>query len=142
MSKDLDPKYSRWISADPALGAYMAGSKNDGGIYDSVNLNLYHYAGNNPVKYIDQNGMWKDNGDGTFTAQKYDTLWGLQQETGKDWHESNWKDGRDPRTLQVDEKIDMGIHSEKPDDAPEINNNSEAEKLYNDGSWERIADGI
>jgi hypothetical protein len=64
------------------------------------------------------------------------------RETGKDWHESNWKDGRDPRTLQVGEKIDMGIHSEKPDDAPEINNNSEAEKLYNDGSWERIADGI
>jgi RHS repeat-associated protein len=57
MSKDLDPKYSRWISADPALGAYMAGSKNDGGIYDSVNLNLYHYDGNNPVKYIDPNGM-------------------------------------------------------------------------------------
>lgn len=35
----------------------MAGSNAGvGGIYNHVNFNLYHYAGNNPVKYIDPTG--------------------------------------------------------------------------------------
>ena len=53
----LDPKYSRWISTDPALCEYMAGSSiGCGGAYNSVNLNLYHYGNNNPVKYNDPDG--------------------------------------------------------------------------------------
>ena len=50
----LDPKYSRWLSGDPAVTDYMAGtSSGEGGIYNTVNLSVYHYAGNNPVKYVD-----------------------------------------------------------------------------------------
>ena len=55
----LDPKYSRWISADPAIGEYMG--KTDagmGGIYNHVNFNLYHYAGNNPINYTDPDGKF------------------------------------------------------------------------------------
>ena len=53
----LDPRYSRWLSSDPALSEYMSGTKTGmGGAYNSVNLNLYHYAGNNPVKYKDPDG--------------------------------------------------------------------------------------
>jgi RHS repeat-associated protein len=65
----LDPKYSRWLSTDPALTDYIPGAPiNDevkkkngelpgmGGVFNTVNLHLYHYAGNNPVKYIDPNG--------------------------------------------------------------------------------------
>ncbi len=65
----LDPKYSRWLSADPALGEYIpqapvsdeAKRHNQnlpgmGGVFNSVNLNLYHYAANNPVKYTDPDG--------------------------------------------------------------------------------------
>ena len=53
----LDPKYSMWISTDPALGEYLGQSgKGEGGIYNSANLNLYHYANNNPVKYTDPDG--------------------------------------------------------------------------------------
>ena len=53
----LDPKYSMWISTDPALGDYLGqSSKGEGGIYNSTNLNLYHYGNNNPVSYKDPDG--------------------------------------------------------------------------------------
>ncbi|WP_433006654.1 RHS repeat domain-containing protein [Treponema socranskii] len=53
----LDAKYSRWMSTDPAVGEYVSGTeKGQGGIYNQVNFNLYHYANNNPVKYTDPDG--------------------------------------------------------------------------------------
>ena len=65
----LDPKYSRWLSGDPALNDYIPKAPIDdeakkhnenlpgmGGVFNVVNLHLYHYAGNNPVKYTDPDG--------------------------------------------------------------------------------------
>ncbi|MDR0877531.1 MAG: RHS repeat-associated core domain-containing protein [Treponema sp.] len=65
----LDPKTSRWLSSDPAMGDYLPGAPiNDdvkkrngnlpgqGGVFNVVNLHTYHYAGNNPVKYTDPDG--------------------------------------------------------------------------------------
>ncbi|MCL2130056.1 MAG: RHS repeat-associated core domain-containing protein [Treponema sp.] len=65
----LDPKRSRWISGDPAMGEYIPGAPvNDearnrnqnlpgmGGIFNIVNLHTYHYSGNNPVRYVDPDG--------------------------------------------------------------------------------------
>ncbi|GHU68535.1 hypothetical protein FACS189447_10980 [Spirochaetia bacterium] len=65
----LDPRTSRWISGDPAMGEYIPGAPinaevrksnqnlpGGGGIFNIVNLQVFHYAGNNPVKYIDPDG--------------------------------------------------------------------------------------
>jgi RHS repeat-associated protein len=65
----LDPQTSMWLSADPAMGEYVPVAPiNDdakkhnqnlpgiGGVFNTVNLHVYHYAGNNPVKYIDSDG--------------------------------------------------------------------------------------
>jgi RHS repeat-associated protein len=71
----LDARVSRWLSSDPALGEYIPGAPiNDevkkkngelpgmGGVFNTVNLHLYHYSANNPVKYVDVDGReYKDN---------------------------------------------------------------------------------
>ena len=37
----------------------MAGtSAGEGGVYNTVNFNVYHYGGNNPIKYVDPTGMY------------------------------------------------------------------------------------
>jgi len=60
----LDPKTSRWLSGDPAVGEYIpTPGKEDnnlpnGGVYNHVNLHTYHYSNNNPVKYKDPDGRF------------------------------------------------------------------------------------
>jgi hypothetical protein len=62
-----------WLSTDPAMGEYIPQAPlNDeakkyngnlpgmGGVFNTVNLHTYHYAGNNPVKYTDPNGREDD----------------------------------------------------------------------------------
>ena len=85
----LDSRYSRWISTDPALGEYIPGAGKAtaseagslpgiGGIFNTVNLQLYHYAGNNPVKYTDPDGNFIVNTKRDYTRefmQDYNLTW-------------------------------------------------------------------
>jgi len=65
----LDSKTGRWLSGDPAVSDYIpsapvneeARKRNGslpgmGGVFNYANLHVYHYAGNNPVKYTDPDG--------------------------------------------------------------------------------------
>ena len=65
----LNPRTSRWVSADPAIGEYLpVAPVNDearkhnanlpgmGGVFNVVNLAAYHYGGNNPAKLTDPTG--------------------------------------------------------------------------------------
>ena len=64
----LDPRTSRWLSADPAMGEYVpkTGQGPDklpgmGGVFDPINLHCFAYAGNNPINLTDPDGeiKWK-----------------------------------------------------------------------------------
>lgn len=60
----LDPQTARWMSTDPILGSYLPSDNKNrnsnlpgmGGVFNPINIALYHYAGNNPLKYVDPDG--------------------------------------------------------------------------------------
>ena len=54
-ARQYDPRVGQWLSPDPILASYMQGGPN-GGVYYPINLGLYSYVANNPVKYVDGNG--------------------------------------------------------------------------------------
>ena len=91
----LDPRTSRWLTGDPAIyqGDYIPVAPiNDdarkhnqnlpgmGGIFNIVNMHAYHYAGNNPVKYVDPDGRrFIISGDRQFRRQVRNDLMILER---------------------------------------------------------------
>ena len=77
----LDPQTSVWLSVDPALGDYLptAGADNSsfpgvGGVFNTINENLYHYTGNNPMKYVDPDGNWVKNNTDYYVLIKTEDI--------------------------------------------------------------------
>jgi RHS repeat-associated protein len=50
-----DPRTALWVSPDPILASYLDGAPN-GGVYSPVNLGLYTYSFNSPVRLRDPDG--------------------------------------------------------------------------------------
>jgi hypothetical protein len=85
----LDSKTGRWLSGDPAVSEYIpsapvneeARKRNGslpgmGGVFNYVNLHVYHYAGNNPVKYVDPDGLEVD---AVFEVTRLEVkFWGIR----------------------------------------------------------------
>jgi YD repeat-containing protein len=51
----------------PGAGKGAGGLPGMGGVFNSVNLHTYHYAGNNPVKYTDPDGRFLETGWDLFS---------------------------------------------------------------------------
>ena len=82
-----DAKTGVWLSCDPALSLYLVGKGSGGGIYNSINLNLYTYCGNDPINYIDPDGkltvhIWLYRGK--------DVAWGHASLTLEDGTHISW----------------------------------------------------
>ena len=97
----LDPRTSRWLSVDPAIwqGDLLPSAPiNDearernqnlpghGGVFNVINLHVFSYAGNNPVKYIDPDGRFLIN---TVDPHRYFPVPGAAGVTVREFAMSN-----------------------------------------------------
>ncbi len=105
---DLSVLPRKLSGVDPLAGKYP-------------NESPYCYAGWNPVMITDPNGMWKDEGDGNWTAEQGDSWWKLHKQSGMTWKETmayaqkyNADKGRDNwKSVRVGDKVTVGGNDNK-----------------------------
>jgi RHS repeat-associated protein len=90
----LDHRAARWAGGDPALGEYIpaagrgsGGLPGMGGVYNTVNLHAYHYARNNPVKYVDP--------DGRAAGDEFDTMDGAARDFANTYNDDSIRHNRE-----------------------------------------------
>jgi RHS repeat-associated protein len=109
----LNPQTSMWLSTDPAMGEYIPRAPiNDeakryngnlpgmGGVFNYVNLHVYHYAGNNPVKLVDPTGR-SDVGFRKVLDSSYETSSGNGFQSSKINMTIVSNDYNRPRTIEI-----------------------------------------
>jgi RHS repeat-associated protein len=133
-----DPRIGGWISTDPALSRYLpvANSQNlklpAGGVFVSVNLNLYHYGGNNPVIYIDPDGLFNIK---TGEIERGDTLKSITPQLNSKFGTNlSIFDVAKANNIKNPDKIRTGDHIALPGKNAQLNfdgkNLSLTDKLY------------
>jgi hypothetical protein len=91
-----------WLSVDPMATKY-------------INKTPFNFSGNNTLNTIDPNGMWEQDPDGNWIAQKGDTWWSLHKQTGIGWSEtiqiakdfSKRNDRNDWEMLKIGDKVSI-----------------------------------
>jgi hypothetical protein len=84
----------------PQAGKGAGGLSGMGGVYNTVNLHTYHYAGNNPVKYVDPDGrmdedfrIWQQVSSGEGNGGSITHTNGILEKLGrfKDYIDNEWQ---------------------------------------------------
>lgn len=88
LAKYCNHKHCRWLSGDPALGEYVLSPGTEpsklagmGGVYNTINLHVYHYSNNNPIRYLDP--------DGRAAGDLFDTMDAAAEDFGKTYNDDS-----------------------------------------------------
>jgi len=85
-----------------------------GGLFNTVNLNLYHYAGNNPIKYTDPNGLDYRTGPTGASVKSSSDYYGITGNLTIDSIALTDSSGKIIHTFSNDESIKRYIESINP----------------------------
>ena len=82
-----DSQSGRFVSVDPMIQAFSEAKKekNDSFLRGLILNESYSYAGNNPIRYVDPNGMAKDEAYVSRNSQNYENSGGCDANCQKIW---------------------------------------------------------
>ena len=134
-----DARIARFLSRDPLFASYPW-------------YTPYQYAGNNPINYIDLDGLEEAPSDkDKYTIEKGDTYWDLAENSGEAYTVEDlekWNPGVDPTKLQIGQEINISDPNKQntnpseidpvQDNPVTINNNYEMQQYTISGGVQSI----